>query len=118
MGRAPSLTENWPASILETICAASPRGAGTSSAAATQRMATFGSFMSSRALVLHLPLGRRRRLCGGGPNGGFANSGLQRSTRIQPLRDIRLNIVPQATVRGFVGPVFPELGNGGGRFFT
>src|SRR6187431_2035909 len=105
MGREPSLTENCPASILETICAASPRGAGTSSAAAAQRMATFGSFMSSRALVLQLPLRRRRRLYGRGPNGGFANPGLQRSARILSLRDIRLNIVPQATVRGFVGAV-------------
>ena len=42
----PSDTEYCPASILETICAASSRGAGTSSAAATARMATFGSFIS------------------------------------------------------------------------
>ena len=50
-GRTPSETVYCPASSLETICAARPRGAGASSAAATIRIATFGSFMSSRALV-------------------------------------------------------------------
>src|SRR5689334_18574867 len=61
MGRTPSDTEYCPASSLETICAASrgPVGAATSSAVVKATMATFGSFISLRAFVLLLPLGRR-----------------------------------------------------------
>src|SRR6185437_4543377 len=109
-GSAPSETVYEPASSLETTCAASSRGAGTSSAVLTARIATFRSFMLSRALVLLLPLGRRhfawdraaRRL---------PNPVLQRRTRIQPLEYVGLDAPPQAVEGCVVRAVLPELGN-------
>src|SRR5512146_2395747 len=115
-GRTPSETEYCPASNLETICAASPRGAGTSSARVKLRMATFGSFISLRALVLLLPFGRP--LAGWWSARGFTNPVLQGSARIQPSKNVRLDVVPQAVEGGAVCAVFPQLGDGRGRILA
>src|SRR5215468_6621318 len=111
LGTAPSDTEYCPASIFETICAASPPGAGSVSAAVKTRMATFGSFISFRAHVL-LPFGRLRTLCGRWTSWGFSNPVLQRRPRIQPSKNVRLNVVPQALESDVVRPIFPQSGNG------
>src|ERR1051326_4743455 len=112
IGTAPSNTVYCAASILETNCAANPpsHGVEISSAVATARMATFGSFMSSRALALPLAPGLIRLWRSS--TRGLPNPVLQRSNRIQPLRDIRLDVLPQAIECGVVRALLPQLRNG------
>src|SRR4029079_4194459 len=107
LGTTPSDTEYCPASIFEATCATSPPLAGSVSAEEKTRMATFGSFISFRARVL-LPFGRLRTLCGRWTSWGFSNPVLQRRPRIQPSKNVRLNVVPQAHESGVISPVFPE----------
>src|SRR6478672_11091216 len=117
LGTTPSDTEYCPASIFEATCATSPPLAGSVSAAEKTRMATFGSFISFRARVL-LPFGRLRTLCGRWTSWGFSNPVLQRRPRIQPSKNVRLNVVPQAHEGGVVSAVFPEPDNGRGRILA
>src|SRR5829696_4235447 len=110
-GKPPSDTEYCPASSLETSCAASPRGAGTSSAVVNVRMAAFSPFILSRALILLLPLGRRRLARWRAP-GRFPNPVLQRSARIQPLEYVRIDALPQALEGRAARPLLPQFGDG------
>src|SRR4029079_9672956 len=110
LGTTPSDTEYCPASIFEATCATSPPLAGSVSAEEKTRMATFGSFISFRARVL-LPFGRLRTLCGRWTSWGFSNPVLQRRPRIQPSKNVRLNVVPQAHESGVVSAVVSQTGN-------
>ena len=48
---------------------------------------------------------------GGAPPGRLPNAVLQRSSGTQPLKNVRLNVVPQAMEGGVIGAVLPELVN-------
>src|SRR5690242_20812939 len=79
-------------------------------------MATFGSFISLRALALLLPLWRLA-LAGWRATWGVPNPVLEGGPRVQPSKNVRLYVVPQAFEGLVVGAVLPELGNGRGRVF-